>query len=544
MCAAAAVARPQLPIGILPVSDDRHREFYHVGGVDRERMGVVADIFHRILTPLYGSQDKALDQIARGEDRSCFLLYEEHVPVGVLVFKTVLSNEFEPFGVTDSIEVKSLFVDHAVQNSGKGLGSALVDKLKTEVARLSLGQRNIHVTVSETKQESLLFFQKKGFRIAHEFRDRYIVGVTEFLLACPWAAEEIRAVRGLLAEHLPRADGSTEAPELVDIIHQAHADDIHTFISLSDRTFVSGSKDNCLYKWSYEGARVSIVDEVEPTQQDERNWVTAAAVINDRYWVSGQRNGRMSLWKTEGEYVRDLFLKLPKLGSHVSSVHNARRINCLAAGLDPSRPSVFIGFPTMFDEFNFIEGRTESSTRVHANDWVFSIHPLTPERLLVVTGTTVDVWAKTDRLRWGHLENLIPEGPRQPLLTPDGVRKWQRQFISTITPLQPLGNLFALALFGGFVKVFDLESKRVIRSWQEHEKRVWVVEKVRDHLFASGAEDRTIKLWDVRQDRSVRTVARDVEVMSMLALTDHRLVAGVHGEPRVGSDIQFYDFRR
>ncbi|MCH9627243.1 MAG: hypothetical protein S4CHLAM2_08780 [Chlamydiales bacterium] len=38
------------------------RTFHHVGGDDQDKMGVITEIFHRILTPLYGSQDKAIGQ--------------------------------------------------------------------------------------------------------------------------------------------------------------------------------------------------------------------------------------------------------------------------------------------------------------------------------------------------------------------------------------------------------------------------------------------------------------------------------------------------
>ena len=97
------------------------RVFHPVGGQHLEKMNVVTEIFNRILVPLYGSQDKALQQIRESADRKCFLLYEDEIPAGVLVFKTVLTNEFAEFGIKNSIEIKSLFVDQSAKIPGEGL---------------------------------------------------------------------------------------------------------------------------------------------------------------------------------------------------------------------------------------------------------------------------------------------------------------------------------------------------------------------------------------------------------------------------------------
>ena len=43
--------------------------------------------------------------------------------------------------------------------------------------------KNIVVTVSESKPESLQFFFKKGFKVIHTFHGKYIPGVDEYLLA-------------------------------------------------------------------------------------------------------------------------------------------------------------------------------------------------------------------------------------------------------------------------------------------------------------------------------------------------------------------------
>lgn len=524
------------------------RVFYEVGSGLPERMDVISRIFHRVLTPLYGSQEKALGQIERGEDRKSFLLYEREVPVGVLVFKKVLSDEFADLGVSKSVEVKSLFVDNSVQNSGKGLGSCLVDKLQEEVEKLHLGHQSIHVTVSETKQESFNFFQKKGFQVAHEWKDRYVKGVTEYLLKLP--AQIVAGVplrtrseefsRFLQRQVLPVVAGWK--PSLIHTIVDAHLGDIHALTRLADGTFVSGGKDNSIYQWNRAGERVAVVDEVEPRYSKEQNWITAIGVINDQYWMSGQRSGQISLWKTNGSYVRDITPKLPKLHDHVCSEHNARRVTCLATGLNPLSPSVFVGFPTMFDQFNFMENRTEDSVRVHKNDWVYCIHPLDQESVLTVVGDRIEKWKKQEE-KWQLASTLISLGDKEPR---GAGKRSQRSFIAAIAPLDSSPHHLGLTSFDGAVRVLDLQTKQVVREWKEHTDKVWSIVNVDRERFATGSEDGLLKFWDVREARSVHTIGdHPGPISALLRLDPELLLAGTCAKDKgANGQILFYDIRR
>jgi hypothetical protein len=81
----------------------------------------IAFFFKEVLEPIYGSQEKALRKIREGEDRICLLATESTGnPVGVLQYKTELSNEFADLGIQNSLELKTLFVINAQENSGKG----------------------------------------------------------------------------------------------------------------------------------------------------------------------------------------------------------------------------------------------------------------------------------------------------------------------------------------------------------------------------------------------------------------------------------------
>lgn len=523
------------PFAQVPLS--KERQFIRVGGKNHLRgMLDVQDIFKKILEPLYGDQTKAIRQIEESVDRKCYLLYENTRPTGVLVYKTAPSDEYANHGVENSIEIKSLFVNHAAENSGRGLGSALIDKLKEKVSKLSSSPKSIHVTVSETKGESLAFFRKKGFEVVHEWNGRYKEGTKEYLLRC-WNAIEATANR-LQALQIEEPE-----EELSHVIHEAHYDDIHILKKLSDGTFISGSKDNSLRKWNRDGSLRCTVHDIEPSLAKEENWITAASVVNDAYWVSGDRKGKVVLWKTDGSRVREIIYKSPK-DFHISLKYNQRRVSSLASGLDPSRPSIFIGLPTMFAEYNLIEGRTETSTKVHKNDWVYCIHPVSATKVFTAVGGALHSYARSN-FGWKK-EGVIVEEPER---IPQRTGKPQRQFISSLISLTGSENHYGLAYFGGAVKVVDAESKRIVISWKEHTKRIWSLENIAPHIFASCGEDRTVKVWDSREKRSVRTIADHVgQVTTLLSLDEHTLLAGTCPEQsltRNGSaQIRFYDLRK
>lgn len=584
------------------------RQFHLVSKDTPNYMRDLTKIFNEILVPLYGPQEKALSQISLSTDRTCYLLYEGRVPVGVIVFKTVISNEFANFGITDSIEIKSLFVVASGENSGRGIGSLLLDKIASEVEKLRIKCNSLHVTVSEDKTESLNFFRKKGFSIMHTWDGRYFQGKKEHLLRRlqmgneKQAAEEktklaslpTDAAQALAAKNVvylpqqPKDDplestakekeaasakqkeaASIEAdikakqsiewsPKVLTIIKNAHWDDIHALKLLSDGTFISGSKDNTLRKWNDRGEVVREVYDVEPDIASDSNWITAIGIINDEYWISGNRAGKVSLWNTAGDFIKDLSLKLPK-DNHVSYEQNRQRINCLVGGTNKQKPSFFGGFPTMFSEYNVIEGRTTSVTPVHKNDWVYCIHPLNERRNLVVTAGTLEVWEKTQNV-WNRSVTVYKEkreeaekaryyrgrGGRGRGISGKNVKK-SRPHIAALTQLASSPKQFALGLFGGSTAVVDIDAARTVREWKEHLDNVWCIENVSRDIFASSSGDGSIKFWDTRLDKSVTTLGKHVGCVSaMLKINDHVLVAGAcpKNPKNEGGQLLFYDIRR
>ncbi len=489
-----------------------------------------------VLGPLYGPQEDALNKIALGKDRTCFLLYETD-PVGVIAFKTVLSDEFAEYKIHQSIEIKSLFVTDPEKNSRRGFGPMLLQKVIDEVKKLPLKPESFHVTVSASRADSLNFFMGRGFRIKHQWMGKYKPNMFEYLLSCPAQTlflspqAQIKTVEPTMTSH----------PHALFVVNDVHWGDIHVLQKLSDGTFITGSKDNSLSKWNEKGKRVRVVSEVEPSESDEKDWITAACVINEEYWVSGERNGRVTLWSTSGEYIKSLKPKMPK-SAHVSHENNKYRVNCLSSGINPQKPGFFIGFPTLFDEFNLIEGRTKSSTFVHKNDWVYCIHPLSKDRILSVTAGKLEVRDRSSK-GWRRGALLLKES--------DKVNN-QRPFISCLKPLPSSPNHFGLAVFGGSVKIYDLQAQKVVQQWKEHKDRIWALESVSPQLFATGGEDRSIKFWDIRNPKSVRSLNDHIgQVTTLMKLSENLIVAGTcpdqpdqKARTNQGAQLLFYEMRK
>ncbi len=503
--------------------------FHKVNGSHSAEMSEITKIFQRVLEPLYGSQTKALQQIEESRDRSAFLLYEESKPVGVLVFKNVPSNEYQALGVSNSIEIKSLFVDHAAQNSGKGFGSRLVDKLYEELKKMELSEDGVHVTVSETRSESLLFFQKKHFQIMHAWDGRYQPGTREFLLSCPHRIRQQAAIQ-IRSHVLPQG--------VIFEISRAHIDSIHGFVKGIRDTFISASKDSSVFLWDLTGQKIRTVDEGEPLHTSDERWVTALLNQQDRYLCTGHRDGKLEQWTIEGDHIKNIPTIMPTF-AHVSNRFNTNRITCLASGYSPS--TIFIGFPTKFDEYHLEENQYKSKGELYSNDWVYAIHPFSEDCVFTVEGASAHLRKKEGSM-WKEEGSVIPEESRY---FDGSSQKMQRPFISSIAPINSSTSHIAATLFSGAVKIMDIEKKVEVARWQEHVGRVWQVISLSDGRIATCGDDQTVKLFDIKEKASTKNLAGfPAPVQALLNPKDHMVITGCGKNQSSGeAAIRAYDLR-
>jgi len=139
-----------------------------VNNGDKEDLQKIAG---EILQPLYGDQTKALNEWLTGNGfKYAHVLTENGKIVGLLSLK---ANPNKPY-----LRISTLVVIEGFK--GKGYGKTLLDQAE-DFARQS-NYPKIVVTVSETKGDSLAFFEGAGFNVIDKKIDKYQKGVSEIIL--------------------------------------------------------------------------------------------------------------------------------------------------------------------------------------------------------------------------------------------------------------------------------------------------------------------------------------------------------------------------
>jgi WD40 repeat protein len=94
-----------------------------------------------------------------------------------------------------------------------------------------------------------------------------------------------------------------------------------------------------------------------------------------------------------------------------------------------------------------------------------------------------------------------------------------------------------------------MQAQREVKSFTEHQGRVWSVINLKDTLFASSADDKTIKIWDSRKEHSIFTLKGNPgRVSSMLRIDENTFISGSCPDNIEDSSekacIRFWDMRR
>jgi hypothetical protein len=114
-----------------------------------------------MIGPIYGNQKSAIAKIKEGQDRTCEVMLKYDNPIGIIVYKSKLQNEY---GLENALELKTLFLLNPHKNSGQGYGSRLFQRID-EIAE-AMGANIIYCTASSKVQNSINCALKNGFKIA------------------------------------------------------------------------------------------------------------------------------------------------------------------------------------------------------------------------------------------------------------------------------------------------------------------------------------------------------------------------------------------
>ena len=326
----------------------------------------------------------------------------------------------------------------------------------------------------------------------------------------------------------------------VGTIRDCHQDDIHALLSLNGERFVSGSKDTRIKIWGQTSPQpryAALADAESAVATGYEHWVTCLARSKvEKTWFAGFRDGTIATYDIDGNLLDTTYYEDPR-PSHRSKSRNSLRILCFYNIVD----TVFaIGTARFIHIADFSSGQLLRSFEAHRNDWVYCLSPIDNERLAVVIGEQLEVWQRGETpLEWSHNSTVIHRQTGQTPHRGRGRAQRGRGRHPHASPAQSRPHISAIAhlsqrhlvavSFDGKAKVVDIEHEQVVKTYTEHRGRAWstAILDSSQNLFATSADDRTIKIWDSRQSRSAATLGgHPGRVSSLLTLQDHYIVAG------------------
>ncbi len=346
-----------------------------------------------------------------------------------------------------------------------------------------------------------------------------------------------------LVESLPE-----EPIHPLDIISNAHQDDIHGMIS-SRSGFITGSKDTTVKMWKADG---SLTTEIKSDQsRGYQSWITALHRFTNDFWAYGTRDGSIFILNQKGEMMRSLFndLSWQNQNTYKCKDRNRLRINCITELFSNKDTTQFyVGTPKYVQLWDGQSARLVKAHSASPNDWVYCVETLPNNRLGVVYGSTLQVWKMPDdklkNVSWNQRTNLIVAPLNKNYSDKE---ECQREHLSSIVKLHNQTK-FACAVFDGSLRVVDIPTQQTLQKFHEHKGRAWSVVKLEEELIASSADDRTIKIWDLRIPDSIRTIVAGAgRVSSLLVLNENTLLSGSCPDNvfhvREKATVSFWDLR-
>lgn len=135
---------------------------------DSPHFPLIEKIFKEKLETIYGNQDFNLKRFRSGRLRTCELLLKNGIPIGLVAYLNELQTTK---GLTNSFEVRNLYVLNPEENKGKGYENKLFRHIQ-ELAQRSLAE-GIHLPIPQTDVCLRSFLTEKNFS-AKESGDKTI----------------------------------------------------------------------------------------------------------------------------------------------------------------------------------------------------------------------------------------------------------------------------------------------------------------------------------------------------------------------------------
>eukprot|EP00475_Leptophrys_vorax_P013580 TRINITY_DN19947_c0_g1_i1.p1 TRINITY_DN19947_c0_g1~~TRINITY_DN19947_c0_g1_i1.p1 ORF type:complete len:414 (+),score=100.22 TRINITY_DN19947_c0_g1_i1:234-1475(+) len=274
----------------------------------------------------------------------------------------------------------------------------------------------------------------------------------------------------------------------------AHEDDIHALMKVSDDMFLSGSKDNSIKLWNFQSDLKQDLEVVSSSTKTYSKWITCLG-CSAGHWASGSRDGQLNIW-THGSFRQHHRIEVRKSSDlkTKSKDRNQNRINCIQFMEAQSTNVICLGLPgqAAFLTFETLSDVSTSFQTIHANDWLYCIKQLadSSQKYALVIGSSIEIRSfDPDLIRFKKGSVLWAEKSH-------AARK-QRAHVSDIEMLCG-GSKIGASCFDSKVRIFDLASEDI--QTVTHQGRVWSIKRLSDsgQEFVTAADDGTFKIWDLR----------------------------------------------
>ena len=359
---------------------------------------------------------------------------------------------------------------------------------------------------------------------------------------------------------------------LVKRVKNVHDDDIHGICVVNEEYLVSSSKDTSVKLFKLDE---KVHMEAEISRQNFQggklyeHWGTAIDIFNDAdapvadaSVTVGYRNGYLlckSIFNKDVytektfEPPQDTLNKPSGKPYKVRKQYKVRNENRITGirHLGPETGydySALIGMPQQFHHYDFDKNVVLGSYKFAKPEWVYGFCQVDPAHVAIIHGSCLSLF----NFKINPDLNKSSWNLRESLLTEEKTGTKQRAFISSVFSMEkkmPYARL-AISLFGGITKVIDVVTKKTIHKTKEHEGRVWQTVPFSPNEYISCADDKTIKIWDLRVGHnSVSTYGNHPgRVSSIAIIKDFLFVAGTcaedpHQDPDKGQ-FYFYDIRK